>query len=210
MRGLKVSSPWKRPPKTWALMGRREGSTHVCHTNGSLWKRGEKVILMHFINQTLVSCCIRSSAPPGRMSPPMARGPALGCPALQQPPILTASATPGSCSSSGWHGGSGRGGQDRVTNWHPMSLGLPQRRALPRHLAQDQGCITLPGVLPLAPPSYQSFRFPWQSLELKGWGKGQKKSQPQKGGSGKGWAKELSCHPFSNYTPQYSQTHCTR
>lgn len=66
------------------------------------------MILMHFINHSLMSCCIRSSAPPGRrgepglgvqrtpgyedMSPPATQGPALGYPALHHPPILTGSA----------------------------------------------------------------------------------------------------------------------
>lgn len=76
------------------------------------------MILMHFINQTLMTCCIRSSAPPGRRAwagstkdtredePSSRSGTSIG---VHHPLVLTGSATHGSCSSSGWHRGSGRG-----------------------------------------------------------------------------------------------------
>lgn len=87
-----------------------------------------------------------------------------------------------------------------MINWHPTSLGLPQRRALPRLLARDQGCITLPGILFLAAPSYQSFRFPWQRLEFKSWGKGQKKKKASLRRETVGKAGPRSCHATPSAT----------
>lgn len=96
------------------------------------------MILMHFINQTLTSCCIRSSAPAGRTAwaggtrdtrddePSKGSGTALGCPALCHPLILAGSAPQLWLAQGQWQRVTGQG--DKVA---PHEPGSPSEKGSP-------------------------------------------------------------------------------